>query len=372
MEALILSCGTGGGHNMAAKAMAQQLQRRGHTVTQMDPYQLVSQRTADRVGALYSGLVQRSPRGFGVLYSLGEAYRKLPVRSPVYWANGRLASAMERYLHEHGFDCIVMTHMYAAHILAHVQGPLPPTLLIATDYTCIPFMEESHCDWYGVPSPDLVEEFVSRGIPKEKIWPAGIPVREEFGRQETREEACARLGLPPQNRYLLLAGGEIGAGQITQSLEALRSYVQERPACRVLVICGKNRRLYDQLVKEWGKPPHMQWMGCTEDMAGYMRASDVFITKPGGLSSTEAAVLGVPLVHITPIPGCEQHNGTYFSSRGMSVLVQDPQRELLPALQALGPEERVRMVAAQKRYVPGSAAEDLCRLLEESCQKAAL
>ena len=178
MEALILSCGTGGGHNMAAKAMAQQLQRRGHTVTQMDPYQLVSQRTADRVGALYSGLVplysglvQRSPWGFGVLYSLGEAYRKLPVRSPVYWANGRLASAMERYLHEHGFDCIVMTHMYAAHILAHVQGPLPPTLLIATDYTCIPFMEESRCDWYGVPSPDLVEEFVSRVIPKKKFWP---------------------------------------------------------------------------------------------------------------------------------------------------------------------------------------------------------
>ena len=148
--------------------------------------------------------------------------------------------------------------------------------------------------------------------------------------------------------------------------------MQERPACRVLVICGKNRRLYDQLVKEWGKPPQMQWMGCTEDMAGYMRASDVFITKPGGLSSTEAAVLGIPLVHITPIPGCEQHNGTYFSSRGMSVLVQDPQRELLLALQALGPAERVRMVAAQKRYVPGSAAEDLCRLLEESCQKAAL
>ena len=50
-----------------------------------------------------------------------------------------------------------------------------------------------------------------------------------------------------------------------------------------------------------------------------MAAADVLFTKPGGLSSTEAAVRRVPLVHTDPIPGCETKNRAFFVSRGMSV-----------------------------------------------------
>lgn len=92
MEALILSCSTGGGHNTAAQAVFEALTERGHHAVRMDPYTLVSEELANKVGQTYIKLVQKSPKLFGAVYDLGNAYRKLPGRSPVYHINGKMAA----------------------------------------------------------------------------------------------------------------------------------------------------------------------------------------------------------------------------------------------------------------------------------------
>lgn len=53
MEALILSCSTGGGHNTAAQAVFEALTERGHHAVRMDPYTLVSEELANKVGQTY-------------------------------------------------------------------------------------------------------------------------------------------------------------------------------------------------------------------------------------------------------------------------------------------------------------------------------
>ena len=98
MEALILSCSTGGGHNAAAAAVKGELEKRGHHVTMMDPYELVSRKLAEEIGALYVRMVQRMPRMFGVVYSLGSVVRRVPGKSPVYYANIRVAKRLRVYL----------------------------------------------------------------------------------------------------------------------------------------------------------------------------------------------------------------------------------------------------------------------------------
>ena len=74
--------------------------------------------------------------------------------------------------------------------------------------------------------------------------------------------------------------------------------------------------MYDELVRK--ALPGVKVIGFTSDMAEYMKAADLFVTKPGGLSSTEAAVCGIPLIHVAPIPGCETYNARFFSGCGMS------------------------------------------------------
>ena len=95
MDALILSCGTGGGHDAVADAMREELARRGSHVVVMNPYDLQGGRMADRINKVYISLVQNAPKVFGIVYCMGEAYRRLPFRSPVYYLNGGMVSAME-------------------------------------------------------------------------------------------------------------------------------------------------------------------------------------------------------------------------------------------------------------------------------------
>ena len=129
----------------------------------------------------------------------------------------------------------------------------------------------------------------------------------------------------------------------------------------------KNRRLYEKLQRKYAGDKQIQIIESTPQMADYMKACDLFITKPGGLSSTEAAVSGIPLVHISPIPGCEQRNAEYFLKHGMRAFVSNQKKELLPALQKLQQSGCVYdMISAQRCCVNPRAAEKLCDFMERT------
>ena len=214
MEALILSCGTGGGHDAAAEAVREELVMRGNRVVVMNPYDLHSSRMSENINKAYISLVQNIPKAFGIVYCIGEVYRRFPFHSPVYYLNGGMAYAMEAYLKQNHFDVIVLTHLFPAEILTQMKSrgmKIPKTVYIATDYTCIPFTEETNCDVYIIPDKRLKEEFRRKGIPAEKIAPLGIPVRRAFSLWMSREEAREKLCFETNKKYMLVSGGTIGA-----------------------------------------------------------------------------------------------------------------------------------------------------------------
>ena len=163
MDALILSCSTGGGHNAAGAAIKEELEVRGHHVVMMDPYELVSHKLAEEVGNIYVKMVQHSPKLFGVVYSLGGIVRNIPGKSPVYYANIKVAKKLWQYLQKHPVDVILMPHLYPAELVTYLKKKgvlLPPTVFIATDYVCIPFTEETNCDYYVVPGKTQMADFI--------------------------------------------------------------------------------------------------------------------------------------------------------------------------------------------------------------------
>ena len=85
MEVLVLSCGMGGGHNSAGMAVAEELRRRGHSAAFLNAYDLKDRKTSAIINNAYIGIAQRVPWLFGFVYFLGEVYRRLPIKSPVYW-----------------------------------------------------------------------------------------------------------------------------------------------------------------------------------------------------------------------------------------------------------------------------------------------
>lgn len=352
MDALILSCGTGGGHNAAARAIQEELERRGDRAVLLNPYTLRGQRTARRVDRVYISVAQRLPWLFGAVYKLGDLYRHLPFRSPVYYFNRKAARALAAYLDNHPFDAIILTHLFPGEMLAVLRDrgvTTPPVLFVATDYTCTPFEEEIWCDACVIPHPDLGDEFASYGISRDKLYPLGIPVSAAFRRDVSRQEARRALGLDQSETYLLVSAGSMGAGVLKKEVKKLLAQWEGKG--KLIVICGTNDRLYRALEKKYGG--RVQLLHATDQMALYLRACDLYFTKPGGLSSTEAAVAGLPLVHLSPIPGCETRNARFFAQRGLSI----PQKQAQQAGD-LAPD----VIRRQGQVISPTAAEDICAL----------
>lgn len=365
MNILILSCGTGGGHNAAAHAVEAEARQRGHSVTVMNPLSLCSEKTAHLVDSAYISIAQRSPRGFGMIYALGNAYRRLPWRSPVYFANGRGAEALAQYLRQHPTDVVVTSHLYPGEMLTYLKNhgtSVPKTIFIATDYTCIPFTEECEVDACITPTPLLTGEFADWGIPEEKIHPFGIPVSAAFREPISKEAAKARLGLAEDKRYLLVSGGSIGAGYLEKAMELLTD-LTHGTNFHVIAICGSNASVRRHLEGRFRE--NVTLLGSTDKMALYLRACDLYFTKPGGLSTTEAAVAEVPLALLPPIPGCESHNLRFFTEHGMAFPVALRRDALAQLLQGLDdPQQRCRMQQAQRTFIPKDSASQICNLAE--------
>ena len=279
----------------------------------------MSEELANKVGQTYIKLVQKSPKLFGAVYDLGNAYRKLPGRSPVYHINGKMAPYMQKYLAKHLTDVIVCTHLYPAEILTHMRlngMETPPFVFIATDYTCVPFTEESDCDLYVTPSPLLSSDFTGRGIPAEKLRPLGIPVRLDFSDDTiTKDRAREALNLPKDRRTLLLSGGSMGAGAIINAVRALLPYLKQNANCDLNILCGSNEALFDSVETEFAGNGQITPMHSTNKMALYLKASNVFISKPGGLSSTESARRACRLCTFRRYPGAKAATRSFLPRR---------------------------------------------------------
>lgn len=367
MKALILSCNTGGGHNSAARAIAEEMQERGDEAYVLDYLGLAGEGVSRLVGDGYVQIVKKTPRLFGLVYKLGMIVSRLMRKSPVYYVNGRMAKYLERYLKEHPVDVLVMPHLYPAETVTCMKRKgmeLPLTVAVMTDYTCIPFWEETDCDYYILAHEALKKSCIKRGIPKEKLRSFGIPVAKNCRREISREAARRKLGLEPEGKYFLAAGGSMGAGDLFELVQRL---LEETEEDRILVICGSNRKAEQKLKKQFSEESRVQIHGFTTQMPLYLRACDVLFTKPGGLTSTEAAVVGVPMIHTAPIPGCETVNRKFFCKAGMSWSAMTLKGQVEKGIELMNDREAAReMVQNQKRQIPGDAVEQLYEFI---CEK---
>lgn len=371
MKVLILSCNTGGGHNAAARAVAEAVRAHGDFAEILDYLCLAGNGVSRLVGDGYVEVVKKAPKAFGIAYHLGMAVSRCMRKSPVYYANARMAGYLSEYLKEHQVDAIVMPHLYPAETLTYMKHKgmhLPLTVAVMTDYTCIPFWEETDCDYYVVPHKKLCTQIVKRGIPKEKLKVFGIPVSPKCKEERTKEQARFELQMEQEKKYILIAAGSMGTKALFRMAELL-VYMQNDEE-RLILICGNNQSLYKKLCRKYENRKTVRIVGYTDQMPLYLKACDVIFTKPGGLTSTEAAVCGIPIVHIKPIPGCETENRKFFRKLGMSISGKTVLGQAVNGIRLLNDQTKAQnMILAQKREINPDASEELYYFLKKNTKK---
>lgn len=372
MKILILSCSTGGGHNAAGKAVQERLEYEGHEAVMLDPFTLSGEHTAKAIGNGYIWVAKHVPDFFGFLYKVAGRISSFRHKSPVYYANTLMVKHLKAYLDDNSFDAIVMPHLYPAEMVTCMKRrhmTLPPTVAVATDYTCIPFWEETECDYYIVPHKDLLEENISRGLPEEKLYPFGIPVGMAFSEVHDKLHAKARLHLPIDKPVFLVMSGSMGFGKMHLFVfELTRKLINDE---QLIIICGNNKKMYHILKRTYRRNKNVHITGYTDHVSQYMDASDVIFTKPGGLTSTEALVKNIPIVHTAAIPGCETKNSDFFVSRGLSLASEHVHIQVSQGITLVENKEiREAMILTQKKYASPNASADIVKLLTQITSSA--
>ena len=319
MKVLILSCDTGEGHNSAAAAVAGALTQRGIESHVFDPLVLAGKYAERFVSGAYTTIMKKAPSAFNALYRAGDIYSSTGITSPVYHANARYAANLRAFIETNGYDRVVCTHLYPMETLTAIRKSgdfTVPCYGVLTDYTCIPFLAETDLDGYFIAHEDLRAELVEKGIPSDRIIVTGIPVDEKFAHHMEKAAARNYLAIPQNQDVFLIMSGGIGVGNAGAICdEILRRH---SGAFTVYILVGRNSDLKQTLEEKYAGNEHVRIVTFTKKVNVYMNAADVMISKPGGLTSTEAAVAQVPLVQLLVYTACEAPNIAFFSSHGLS------------------------------------------------------
>ena len=366
MRTLILSCNTGEGHNSCAKAIQETYAAHDETCDIVDALQFISKRASQFISDWHSRIYRHAPK----LYKAG--YHTAEERTSVFREGTTvyryLTSGSEKLYHfilDGGYDNIICTHVFPALALTAMlkHHPMPlVTSFVSTDYTCSPSVENSELDYYFIPDISLTEEFVQCGVPREKLIDSGMPVKQAFYLNTDKAAAKAELGLPVDHQHLLVMCGSIGCGPIKELTEDL--LIRLTPEQELTIVCGANEELFAKLERHFAHDLRIHIHGMVDYVPLLIHSADLFLTKPGGLSTSEAAACGVPMLLMDTVAGCEGHNLNFFLRQGIAVTADTPKHlaDLAAALLA-DPERLQKMARAARRRKGDTPSETIYAFL---------
>lgn len=357
MKVLILSCNTGGGHNTAAKAIREVFDSYNDECEVKDALSFGGQRASDLVCDAYVEMVKKTPELFGMIYKMGEKVgpsttKYEHIHSPIYLVNEIYANALERYILDNKFDVVVCCHFFAAMAMTnlHTRRKLTvPFYFVATDYYASPMIEETKPEKIFVAHKDSMFTYTNKGIDVNKLIPTGIPVAQKFVRPADKLEARKKLNISENAKVYLLMSGSMGFGDTIDIARCIFNSGDENT--KIIAITGNNKEMAKEFYTAFPAESRLTVVGFTTEVDVYMEASDVLLSKPGGLSSTEAIVKGIPIVHTSPIPGCESENVQFFTEHNLSVCAQGSKEAGRLANTLMNDEFlKNQMIEAQKHY----------------------
>ncbi len=326
MKILLLTVTAGYGHHATAKALADLFQQRGAETKIVDVYEYISKvvRTAISQGYLLSS--KYTPKLYREFYRVTSKNKiKLNRMNIVKIVNTLGAFKFEHFVDNFEPDAIVCTHVLAAHLVSQMKQRdmvSAPCIGVVTDYCIHPYWEDViNMEALVTASELITHTAVKRGIPEKRIVPLGIPIHPKFNRKITREEACAQLELDPNRHTILVMGGSMGYGN---SCRLIQQITQIGIDFQILAVCGNNRRAYNRLMHfrgEYDGNCDLRVMGFVDNVEVLMSASNCIITKPGGLTVSEAIAKGLPMILVNPIPGQEERNTEFLLNNGMALHV---------------------------------------------------
>lgn len=354
------------GHCQAARAVEQavrQLHSQAEILT-IDAFQYLNPILARIVDRMYLSVIQKMPELWDYLYDNPEVVRR----------SHRFRTLLHRYdsprlkglLEDFHPEVIACTQAFPCGLVADYKmesGLQTPLFGVLTDFMPHAYWVHTRVDGYLVPSEAARRWLVERKVPFEKVHTTGIPIDPAFADTPEAGVIRRRLQMADGLPALLLMGGGQGLGPLLEAVDRLDAV--EAPF-QLLVITGTNEALYHRLITQAPRMKHpMQVFGHVDFVAELMSVSALIVTKPGGLTASEALAKGLPILALNPIPGQENNNAQFLVAAGAARLIRESGELPEVVRHLLGSPEELRAMSEQARVLghPRSALEAARRIL---------
>ena len=300
---LILSATFGDGHKQVAKAISEAVE---YTLPNASPITLdimewIHPYLYPVSLFVYKRGIKRFPQVYSYFYKKTRVKNSFSTKLNSLFTFG-LQTVLE-VIQRIKPQVVVSTYPFAAGIISKLkeQGLINiPAVTIITDYTDHSYWIHPYTDLYIVGSNQVRDRLISLGIEDDKIKNTGIPVRQRFIQSQPRELLLEKYGMSSNKFTVLIMGG--GDGFIGKGRSTFRALESVSQTMQLIIVCGRNKKLKKQLELELKDYKHdVLLLGFCENIQELMAISDLMITKPGGVTTSEALAMGLPLLIYHPL-----------------------------------------------------------------------
>jgi processive 1,2-diacylglycerol beta-glucosyltransferase len=354
---LVLTLSFGSGHVRAAEAIFDELKRQvpDAEIKMIDALENCSLPFRAFYVWTYWAMIRFAPRVWGKFFA-SRVERRDEQTAPVWvWRAGckRVFAEIEDFKPDFVFACEVGACEIA--VIARCDGMINAKIVnVITDFEAEPIWVKPEISNFFVANESVANQLKNWGAATEKISVCGIPLDTSFSFRFDENETCRMFGLDKRPIVLLMGGG-MGPTRMDKVAEKL---LLDGENLQIVALPGKDGRAKEMLEKlKNTETVNLKILDWTSEVAALMQAAKVLATKPGGLTLSEAAICGVPLVLFDAIPGPEKSNAQRFVRRGAGILTNNAEATTRAILEILAnPQKQSEMAQNVKKLAQPESA----------------
>lgn len=315
------------------------------------------------INRLYMGVIKRTPQIWDYLYDNPAVVKRLErIKRTVHKVNSpKLKELFDDFLP----DAVVCTQAFPCGMVADYKTTYNvalPLVAVLTDYAPHSYWVYDSVDYYITPTEDVSLRLEKKGVKPEKIKALGIPFDPKFNIPLSRQTLAEKFNIDPNLPTILIMGGGQGLGPIKticKSLEKIPDRIQE------IIVTGTNAKLYDSLKKRGEKSQKKTLLfEYADNIEELMTLSDIIITKPGGITTSEVLAKKLAMIIVKPIPGQEANNTNYLTEKKAAIKIEDP-KDIVAVITSLlnNPEQLQQLKETASQISKPNASFDIAKLL---------
>ncbi len=329
MKILIFYASYGGGHLHAAQSIHDYIDANYNNmdIELIDCMKYVNKTIEKITTTAYQEMAKKAPWAWGRIYSDSQ---KGPLAHISSRSNKIMAIKLLKLLREKKPDLIISTHPFGSQMCSYLKRKGKIFAKIATIMTDFAphdqwLVGNDFTDYYFVAHDKMKQYLVSKNIPESKIFATGIPISNKFSQKYDKHILLKNFELSEHKKTILFfGGGEFGLGK-TKTLQIFENFVTSNHNIQMIAISGKNPKMqegFKEIVEKYNKSSDIKILSYTDQVPELMYISDLVVTKPGGLTTSESLASHLPMVIINPIPGQEEENAEFLENKGIAIWIR--------------------------------------------------